>query len=328
MNILITGGTGTFGKAFLRRSLRENLFNKHSIFSRDELKQHDLRNELCKEFPPEMINKRVRFFIGDVRDKDRLLYATQGQDIVIHAAALKHVNLCEYNPQEAVKTNVFGTQNVVDACIQNNVQKLLCLSTDKSVNPINLYGATKLILEKLALNSNYLSSADSTKISVVRYGNVIASRGSVIPIILEHKDKSIPFSLTDANMTRFWLSISDAVNLVLFGLKNMKGMEIFIPKMKSLTMQKLIEYLAPELSIVTTGLRPGEKFHEAMISSHELNRTYIASDKVYVIYPEIFPGITNVQFNYTNKVDFDQYTSDSVEFLTKEEFFSLMETTC
>lgn len=322
-NILITGGTGTFGTAFLKKSLRESLYSKITIFSRDEFKQHDLRLDLLKDFDDSTINDRVRFFIGDVRDKDRLVSATKNQNIVIHAAALKHVNLCEYNPQEAIKTNILGTQNLVDACIQNEVEKVVCLSTDKSVNPINLYGATKLCLEKIALNSNYLAGRGKTKISVVRYGNVIASRGSVIPTLFKCRSDGSVFNLTDANMTRFWLTISDAIELVLFAINHSSGMEIFVPKMKSLTMDQLIKFIG-NINVKNVGLRPGEKMHEMMISPHETNRTFVVSDKIYMIVPELYPGITPNYKCYFPKVDFEQYTSDIVDRLTKEEFFEMI----
>lgn len=324
-SVLITGGTGTFGTSFIKKSLTHDWYKKITIFSRDEFKQHNLKNELLNLFPSDVINEKLRFFIGDVRDKDRLLYATKNQDIVLHAAALKHVHLCEYNPQEAIKTNIFGTQNLVEACIENNVKRVVCLSTDKSVNPINLYGATKLCLEKIALNHNYLSTVDGTKISVVRYGNVIASRGSVIPTLLECNKNKSDFTLTSPEMTRFWLTIDDAINLVMFAIDKMQGMEIYVPKMKSLSMQKLVQYLAPQANVKIVGLRPGEKIHEMMISSHEINRTYVASDKIYVILPEHFPGITRENNVNYSKVDFSRYTSDSVEEFSDVDFIKLIE---
>ena len=328
-NLLITGGTGTFGTSCLFKCLRENLFSKITIFSRDEFKHHQLRLKLLQEFDNDVVNNRVRFFLGDVRDKDRLGFAFRGVTHVIHAAALKHVNLCEYNPQEAIKTNVLGTQNVVEATIENNVQKVICLGTDKSVNPINLYGSTKLCLEKIAINGNFLSkSQDRTLISVVRYGNVIASRGSVIPTLLNAQEKGHIFTLTNPDMTRFWLTIDAAVELCLFAMENMKGREIFVPSLKSLSMQGLIDSLAPDVEVEVQGMRPGEKMHESMISEHEIRRTYKVGDYCYIIIPEMFPGYIK-QEDYVKDmepVSFDRYTSDSVERFEPEEFNKIVQT--
>ena len=326
-NIVITGGTGTFGTNFLFKSLTENLYSKITIFSRDEFKQHNLRLRLLKEFSHQLINDKVRFFIGDVRDKDRLLSALRGADCVIHAAALKHVHLCEYNPQEAIKTNIMGTQNVVDAAIENNVKKVICLSTDKCVDPINLYGSTKLCLEKIALNGNFLSKKDhNTVFSVVRYGNVIGSRGSVIPTLVDCQKAKSKFTLTDPHMTRFWLTITDAINLCLFAFDKMQGREIFVPILKSLSMDKLVKCLGPDVDVKITGRRPGEKLHECMISKHEIHRAHLLDDYCYVVLPEIIDGYIAPK-DYGDSLQkslIHEYTSDIVDRFSDEEFIKIV----
>lgn len=327
-NIILTGGTGTFGTNFLYRCLRQNLFSKITIFSRDEFKQHHMRLGLLSEFSSDLINNKVRFFIGNVRDKNRLMYAFRGADYVIHTAALKHVNLCEYNPQEAIKTNIIGTQNVVEAAIENGVSKVVCLSTDKCVDPINLYGSTKLCLEKMAINGNFLSkNIDRTIFSVVRYGNVIGSRGSVIPTILDAQEKGTIFTLTDPSMTRFWLTIDDAVDLSFFALNKMEGREIFVPKLKSLTMGDLVRFLAPDIEVKIVGRRPGEKLHEAMVSKHELYRTFRFSDYCYVILPEAAEEfITPLSYQPSlQTTGLEEYTSLSTERFEREEFLQIVQ---
>lgn len=325
--IVITGGTGTFGTNFLFKSLRENLYDKITIFSRDEYKQHNLRIKLSKEFSHQTINDKVRFFIGDVRDKERLICAFREADYVIHAAALKHVHLCEYNPQEAIKTNIVGTQNVIDAAIENNVKKVICLSTDKCVDPINLYGSTKLCLEKIALNGNFLTKKNNgTIFSVVRYGNVIGSRGSVIPTVVNCQKENLDFTLTDPCMTRFWLTITDAINLCLFGFDKMKGREIFVPILKSFGMGDLVSCLGPDVNVKITGSRPGEKLHECMISKHEIHRAHLFDKYCYVILPEIIDGfIKPADYgDLLQKADINEYTSDVVEKFSNDEFYNIV----
>jgi UDP-N-acetylglucosamine 4,6-dehydratase (inverting) len=276
--ILITGGTGSFGKAFLETLLIQDQPKSIRIYSRGELLQY----ETSKQYP----DKRVRFFIGDVRDKDRLSRAMNGVDIVIHAAALKQVPACEYNPIEAVKTNIDGSINVIDAAIDNNVDKVLALSTDKAVHPVNLYGATKMVAEKLFVQGNsYTGLERRTKFSCVRYGNVIGSRGSVIPLFLEQRKTGV-ITLTDDRMTRFWLTLEDGVEFVRTSIERMTGGEIFVPKIPSMKMTDLAHLIAPEAMIATIGIRPGEKLHEILITEDEARHAK-EFDTYFVIEPEL-----------------------------------------
>lgn len=275
--ILITGGTGTFGRAMVRHLLSEKRVAKVIVFSRDEYKQ----SEMAREFD----DPRLSFFLGDVRDRARLHRAFNHVDIVIHAAALKQVPALEYNPSEAIETNVIGTKNVIDAAHDRNVERLLFISSDKAVQPINLYGATKLCGERLAVAGNaYRGRHGKTLISVVRYGNVIGSRGSLVELI-EKKRASGVLTLTDERMTRFWLHITDIMKLVTDILEIMEGGEIFIPKMKSLRIVDVMEALAPECKIKKIGIRPGEKLHETLITEHEAVRTRDIGN-MYVVLPE------------------------------------------
>jgi len=262
--ILVTGGTGSFGKFFVKDVLEAWNPKKIIVFSRDEWKQHEMR---CAGFADE----RIRYFIGDVRDEKRLYRALNGVDIVIHAAAMKQVPACEYNPFEAVKTNILGAQNLINAAIRRRVKKVLALSSDKAVNPINIYGATKLCAEKLFIAANRYS-AGKTLFSAVRYGNVIGSRGSVIPLFLEQA-KTGKVTVTDPKMTRFWLTLDSAAFLVLIALRDMVGGEIFVPKLDSMEMGKLAEAVAPGCEVEIIGIRPGEKIHETLISREEATRT-------------------------------------------------------
>jgi UDP-N-acetylglucosamine 4,6-dehydratase len=274
--ILVTGGTGSFGRAFIASVLKQHDPRRLIILSRDELKQHDVQ----REFP----DSRLRFFIGDVRDVDRLRRAFDGVDVVVHAAALKQVPACEYNPFEAVKTNIVGSQNVVDAAIDCGVERVLALSTDKAVNPVNLYGATKLCAEKIFVQGNAYASGKNTKFSCVRYGNVVGSRGSVIPIFLEQK-KTGTVTITDPRMTRFWLTLEQGVDFVLHALRVMHGGEVFVPRIPSMSIIDLAKAVAPGCAIDETGIRPGEKLHECLISSDEARHT-VMLDEMYVIKPE------------------------------------------
>jgi len=265
LQILVTGGTGSFGRAFVRRMLREHADCTIRIYSRDELKQY----EMAREFGHD---PRLRFFIGDVRDRERLARAFWDVDWVVHAAALKHVHLCEYNPAEAVKTNVLGSQNVIDAAIDAGVAKVVALSTDKAVNPVNLYGASKLCAEKLFVHGSAYSGSRQTRFACVRYGNVVGSRGSVIPLWLEQAPTGV-LTLTDARMTRFWISLGQAVDLVLQVLREMRGGEIFVPKIPSMRMVDLARAIAPEAMLKEVGVRPGEKLHEVLLTPEEAPRT-------------------------------------------------------
>lgn len=274
--ILITGGTGTFGRACVARLLKEPV-KKVIVFSRDELKQSQLQQAYQGE-------KRLRFFLGDIRDKDRLLRAFSGVDYVIHAAALKQVPATEYNPFEAVKTNIIGTQNVADAAIDVGVSKVLLVSSDKAVEPVNLYGATKLAAERLFIAANSYSGAAETALSVIRYGNVIGSRGSLIELIENRRHLGV-IPLTHEEMTRFWISIDSVMEIVLDALVEMRGGELFVPKMKNAPVKEVIQLLAPECSIKIVGVRPGEKMHETLLTEYEKTRAY-ELDRMLVIRPE------------------------------------------
>jgi len=305
--ILITGGTGTFGRAFVAKLLKEKSIKKIIVFSRDEFKQSHMQNELKQH------NSKLRFFIGDVRDIDRLKRAFEGVDIVVHAAALKQVPAIEYNPFEAVKTNIFGSQNVVEAALDNNVSKVLLISSDKAVQPVNLYGATKLAAERLFVAANSYSGK-KTVFGVARYGNVIGSRGSFIEIINKQKETG-EINLTDAEMTRFWISVDKVMEVIMDAIKKMEGGEIFVPKMKSLKVSDVIKHLAPNCKAKIIGVRPGEKIHETLITKHEDGRTFDL-ENVYVIKSEFdFASRTDWLKNETLvKKNFD-YSSNNLEFL-------------
>jgi UDP-N-acetylglucosamine 4,6-dehydratase len=274
--LLITGGTGSFGSAATKILLKTKI-KKLIVFSRDENKQYEMQNEIK--------DKRLRFFIGDIRDEERLIMAFRGVDYIIHAAAQKHVPSSEYNPFESIKTNVFGTQAIISASIKTNVKKVIALSTDKACNPINLYGATKLCAEKLFINGNQLSGKNRTKFSVVRYGNVIASRGSVIPFFKNlSKDSKNTIPLTHSEMTRFFITLDSAIKFVLKSFEEMNSGEIFIPKMFSIYIKDLIKILCPKNKIKIIGMRPGEKIHETLFSTEESNNIVEKKDS-FIIYP-------------------------------------------
>lgn len=295
-SILITGGTGSFGRCMTEKLLKENLINRIVIYSRDEFKQDLMRKELEATYGTKMCDK-VRFFIGDVRDKERLSRAVTGVSYVIHAAALKQVPACEYNPFEAIKTNIHGAQNVIDACLDRGVKKVIALSTDKAVNPINLYGGTKLVSDKLFSAANAYSGSYGCQFSVVRYGNVAGSRGSVIPFfhdLLKHGEKELP--ITDTRMTRFWMTLDDAVKMVLLAFKKSAGGETFVNKNPSFRITDLSEAMNPGGSFCETGIREGEKLHECMITSDDARMTY-EFDKYYVIYPN-YEWVDNGRFSF------------------------------
>jgi UDP-N-acetylglucosamine 4,6-dehydratase len=274
--VLVTGGTGSFGKHFIHTALKRWNPAAIRVYSRDELKQHDMAREVTDE--------RVRFLIGDVRDLSRLRRAMEGADIVIHAAALKHVPACEYNPFEAVKTNILGTQNVAEAAIDAGVERAITLSTDKAVSPANLYGATKLCAEKLFVQANVYAGPRQTRLSCVRYGNVVGSRGSVIPLFREQRENGL-LTITDDRMTRFWISLDQAVELVNNALSWMQGGEVFIPKLPSMKVIDLAEAVAPGVPVKRTGIRPGEKLHESLLTAEESRHASDHGDH-YVIEPE------------------------------------------
>ncbi|WP_418184835.1 UDP-N-acetylglucosamine 4,6-dehydratase (inverting) [Aliarcobacter vitoriensis] len=278
-NILITGGTGSFGKKYTKIILEKYKPNKIIIFSRDELKQYEMAQEYN--------DKCMRYFIGDVRDPDRLKKAMKGVDFVIHAAALKHVPIAEYNPMECIKTNINGAQNVIDAAIENGVSRIIALSTDKAANPVNLYGATKLASDKLFVAANNLVGKNDIKFSVVRYGNVVGSRGSVVPFFQKLiKDGGKVLPITDEKMTRFFITLDDGVNFVLKNFERMQGGEIFIPKIPSMKIVDMAKALAPNLPHKIIGIRPGEKLHEIMCPADDSHLT-LEFDDHYMIKPTI-----------------------------------------
>lgn len=274
--VLITGGTGSFGKKFTRILLEEHRPKKVIIFSRDELKQHEMQVGGYNQ-------ENLRYFIGDVRDRERLVRAMHGVDIVVHAAALKQVPACEYNPMEAIKTNIMGTANVVEAALDAGVKKVLTVSTDKAVSPANLYGATKLAAEKLTIQSNAYAGGSATRFSCVRYGNVVGSRGSVVPLFLNQRSNG-KITITDDRMTRFWLSLDQGVRFVIACIEQMEGGEVFIPKIPSTKVVDLARAIAPKAEINTIGIRPGEKLHEMLISEDEARHT-IELDTMFVVQP-------------------------------------------
>jgi UDP-N-acetylglucosamine 4,6-dehydratase len=276
--VLVTGGTGSFGRKFTQLMLQDFCPRKLIIFSRDELKQHEMR-----QLYPDTGDSPMRYFLGDVRDVERLRRAMQGVEIVIHAAALKQVPACEYNPIEAIMTNVMGAKNVIDAALDTGVRKVVALSTDKAVNPINLYGATKLVAEKLFVHSNAYSGADGTRFSCVRYGNVMGSRGSVIPLFLQQRQQGA-LTITDRRMTRFWITLEQGVRFVMRCIEQMHGGEVFVPKIPSMEIIDLAQTIAPDCRIEAIGIRPGEKLHEVLISEDEARQT-LELDDMFVVQP-------------------------------------------
>lgn len=276
--ILVTGGTGSFGKKFVDVILKRYKPKKLIVFSRDELKQFEMQQKYSMEKYPCM-----RYFLGDVRDKDRLVRAFSKVDYVIHAAALKQVPAAEYNPQECIKTNVLGAMNIIDAALECKVRKVVALSTDKACNPINLYGATKLCSDKLFVAANVYASYEETLFSVVRYGNVVGSRGSVVPFFEERKQTGV-LPITDPRMTRFWITLADGVEMVLNALKDSEGGEIFVPKIPSMKITDLASAIGPDCKQEVVGIRPGEKLHEVLINEEEA-RNAVEFEDGYVIQP-------------------------------------------
>lgn len=284
--ILVTGGTGSFGNVFVRRMIEQYNFERLIIFSRDEFKQYQMKKKLIEEYGEEKI-KKLRFFIGDVRDKDRMFRALYAVDYVVHAAAMKHVDICEYNPFEAIRTNIDGAQNIIDAAIDRKVKKVVALSTDKAVNPINLYGGTKLVSDKLFISANAYTALRETVFSIVRYGNVAGSRGSVIPFfqsLIENGNRELP--ITDERMTRFWITLDEGVDLVIKALEDSRGGETYISKIPSFKITDLARAIGGEDIVLNPiGIREGEKLHEVMITSDDSLHTY-EYEKHYIIYPQ------------------------------------------
>ena len=302
-SILITGGTGSFGKAFLKQVLETRNPERVVIFSRDELKQYDMR-QIWGDDP------RVRFFIGDIRDRDRLRMAMHGVEYVVHAAALKQVDTAEYNPMEYVKTNILGSENVIQASLEAGVKKVVALSTDKASSPVNLYGATKLTADKLFISSNHYAMAGGTRFSVVRYGNVMGSRGSVIPFFRSIAAEGKPLPITDLRMTRFWITLPQAVEFVMSSFNDMNGGELYVPRIPSMKVTDLAEAVAPGNELVEICIRPGEKLHEEMISSEDSRRTLRRPDR-YIVLPTfaIWGGFTEPSGEQVE--DGFSYTSDN-----------------
>jgi len=318
--ILLTGGTGSFGKKFTQIVLQEHNPKVIRIFSRGELKQQQMR----VQFQESCNDGKLRFFIGDVRDKDRLYRAMNGVDIVIHAAALKQVPTCEYNPIEAVKTNINGAANVIDAAIDNNVEKVMALSTDKAVHPVNLYGATKLVAEKLFVQGNSYSGGRKTIFSCVRYGNVVGSRGSVIPVFQRQKKKG-KITITDENMTRFWITQEQSVRFIISCIEEMKGGEIFVPKIPSMKIIDLAEVIAPECKSEVIGIRPGEKIHEILLTEEEVHHTK-EFDNYFVVEPEHhFWEKKNYKGGKSLPFDFIYSSGNNDHWLTKAELNKMLE---
>jgi len=303
--ILITGGTGSFGHKFTETLLKNYEPKKIIILSRDEFKQYQMAKKFSDQTYP------IRYFLGDIRDKDRLFRAFESVDYVIHAAALKQVPALEYNPTEAVKTNVVGADNIVDAAIDAGVKKVIALSTDKAVNPINLYGATKLVAEKIFIAANAYAGG-RVKFAVVRYGNVVGSRGSIIPLFLRLKRQGIQeIPITDIRMTRFWITLEQAVDLVLTALQESEGGEVFVPKIPSMRIIDIAKAINPDCRIKIVGIRPGEKIHESLISEDELRATKILNG-VYVILPQFFDKKTHEKYKNCPFVPEDfTYRSDT-----------------
>ncbi|MFQ5889666.1 MAG: UDP-N-acetylglucosamine 4,6-dehydratase (inverting) [Gemmatimonadota bacterium] len=276
--VLVTGGTGSFGRKLTEVMLKRCRPRKLIILSRDELKQHEMR-----QLYPDVGSSPMRYFVGDVRDKERLERAFSGVDIVVHAAALKQVPACEYNPFEAVRTNIMGAKNVIDAAINQGVKRVMAISTDKAVNPINLYGATKLCAEKIFIQANSYSGTEGCRFSCARYGNVVGSRGSVIPVFRQQRTNG-KITITDHRMTRFWITLDRGVEFVMSCIEVMYGGEVFVPKIPSMRIIDLAEAVAPGCDVEYIGIRPGEKVHEALVSANEVRHTVELED-MYVILP-------------------------------------------
>lgn len=308
--ILLTGGTGSFGHKFTEIALKKHHPKTIRIFSRGEKKQLDMMNKFNDE--------RLRFFIGDVRDKDRLHRAMTNCDIVVHAAALKQVPACEYNPIEAVRTNIDGAINVIDAAIDNGIDRVIAISTDKAVHPVNIYGATKMTMEKLFIQGNSYSGKVNTKFSCIRYGNVIGSRGSVIPLFLEQKNTGT-ITITDEKMTRFWITLDQGVNFVINCIGQMKGGEIFIPKIPSMKITDLAEAIAPGVKRKIIGIRPGEKIHEILLTEEEASHTKEFSE-YFIIEPEHpFWSSRHLSAGKVLPHHFRYTSGENTEWLTKQE---------
>jgi len=318
--ILITGGTGFFGRRCTELILEKYKPRRLIIFSRDEYKQFEMSKVISEEK-----YDCIRYFLGDVRDRDRLYRAFEGVDYVIHAAALKHIPILEYNPIEAVKTNIGGAENVIAAAADRNVKKVIALSTDKAANPINLYGATKLCSDKLFIAANRFLANKGTRFSVVRYGNVFGSRGSVIPFFLKIRDKGV-LPITDERMTRFWITIEQGIDLVLKGFENMAGGEVFVPKIPSMKIVDLAKAICPNCKLEFVGIRPGEKLHEVMIPKESARVTHVF-DNYFTIFPDYidFSDLSKgYQFGKPVTDDFEYSSDTNKEWLTVDDIQCLI----
>lgn len=317
--VLVTGGTGSFGKKFIQILLKEYPIRRLVVYSRDELKQEEMRTMYG------FTDKRLRYFIGDIRDKSRLDRALTNIDVIIHAAALKQVPACEYNPIEAIRTNINGSENIINAAIDKRVKKVLALSTDKAVSPINLYGGTKLVAEKLFIQGNNYSSIDGTKFSCVRYGNVVGSRGSVIPLFL-HQKKGGLITITDDRMSRFWLTLDQGVKFVISCVEEMNGGEIFVPKIPSMKIIDLAKVIAPDAKVKITGIRPGEKLFETLISENEAPNAYEFKDKFVIRPVGLFKEPKNNLWLKGKKTKIEKYDSAiNTDWLTHKQLLAMIE---
>jgi UDP-N-acetylglucosamine 4,6-dehydratase/5-epimerase len=315
--VLVTGGTGSFGRKFVEIMLNEYRPQKLIVFSRDELKQHEMR-------AAGLDHPSLRYFLGDIRDAERLERAFAGVTVVVHAAALKQVPACEYNPFEAIQTNINGGRNVIEAAINRGIRRVVALSTDKAVNPINLYGATKLCAEKMFVQANAYAGAQDTKFSCVRYGNVVGSRGSVIPIFIEQR-KGGRLTLTDARMTRFWITLDQGVRFVIRCLEQMLGGEIFVPKIPSMKLLDMAQAVAPDCQIDCVGIRPGEKLHEVLLSEDEARNTVELQD-MFVIQPSHAWWKNDNWKHGVHLADGFRYASDTnSHWLTAEDLYALVD---
>jgi UDP-N-acetylglucosamine 4,6-dehydratase len=320
-SILLTGGTGSFGKVFTRMVMEKYKLHRLTIYSRDELKQFDMRNS-----EPYRNMANLRFVLGDIRDKERLHRTLDGIDYVVHAAALKQVPAAEINPSECVKTNVLGAQNIIDTCLDKGVKRVITLSTDKAANPVNLYGATKLVADKLFVAANMYTSEGRCRFSCVRYGNVVGSRGSVIPWFFKLRDTG-EITITDSRMTRFWITLTQGVDCVLESLQRMQGGEIFVPKIPSMKVVDLAEVIGPECKLREIGIRPGEKLHEVMVAEEDSRHTH-EYDNYFCIYPESYGWLELQDLRKERKdplPDGFRYSSDTNDrWLTKDDMRKML----
>lgn len=321
-SIIITGGTGSFGKFFVEYILKNFQFKKIIIFSRDEFKQNEFENKLKNKFSSSKISK-LRFYLGDVRDKNRLIFASSNADIMIHAAALKQVPVAEKDPFEFIKTNIWGAQNVVEASIHNNIKKIIALSTDKAASPINLYGATKLCSDKLFSSANNIVGNRDIKFSVVRYGNVMASRGSVIEVFKNIKqNERIP--ITSTEMTRFNITLDEAVKMVLWSLKNMIGGEVFVPKIPSYKITDLARAILPKNKFKIIGIRPGEKIHEELITESDMDKAYDLGKYYVIINTSILKSVTYYKNKKKCKINNSYNSLSNKDYLNVKEIKEIL----